>query len=132
MLICAGTFFLLYQYLNKLYKINRQMRKPSICSNCTADQRLCFRYSDSSIPFFLKSEFSRFYPASEAVQTGFCQNWTVTQKVGFLTRQLKIIYITTPEQHKADILMHQSFVTTAPPPTGKGKDYYFSAFSALL
>ena len=29
-------------------------------------------------------------------------------------------------------LMHQSFVTTAPPPTGKGGDYDFSAFSALL
>ena len=28
--------------------------------------------------------------------------------------------------------MHQSFVTTAPPPTGKGGDYDFSAFSALL
>ena len=28
--------------------------------------------------------------------------------------------------------MHQSFVTTAPPPTGKGWDYGFSAFSALL
>ena len=29
-------------------------------------------------------------------------------------------------------VMHQSFVTTAPPPTGKGRDYDFSAFSALL
>ena len=30
------------------------------------------------------------------------------------------------------IFVHQSFVTTAPPPTGKGGDYDFSAFSALL
>ena len=30
------------------------------------------------------------------------------------------------------MVMHQSFVTTAPPPTGKGGDYDFSAFSALL
>ena len=30
------------------------------------------------------------------------------------------------------VLMHQSFVTTAPPPMGKGRDYDFSAFSALL
>ena len=41
------------------------MRKPDfflsenkgadqLCSNCTADQRLCFRYSDNTIPFLLK------------------------------------------------------------------------------
>ena len=30
------------------------------------------------------------------------------------------------------VMMHQSFVTTAPPPMGKGGDYDFSAFSALL
>ena len=29
-------------------------------------------------------------------------------------------------------LMHRSFVTTVPPTTGKGRDYDFSAFSALL
>ena len=29
-------------------------------------------------------------------------------------------------------VMHQSFVTTATPTTGKGGDYDFSAFSALL
>ena len=42
------------------------MGKPTICigdnkgadqlrSNCEADQRLCFRYSDSTIPLLLKS-----------------------------------------------------------------------------
>ena len=31
-----------------------------LCSNCTADQRLCFRYSDSTIPLLLKSEISSF------------------------------------------------------------------------
>ena len=45
------------------------MRKPTICigenkvadllrSNGEADQRLCFRYSDSTIPLLLKSEIS--------------------------------------------------------------------------
>ena len=33
--------------------------------------------------------------------------------------------------HKYDV-MHQSFISTAPPPTGKGRDYDFSVFSALL
>ena len=43
------------------------MGKPTICigenkdadqlhGNCEADQRLCFRYSDSTIPLLLKSE----------------------------------------------------------------------------
>ena len=44
------------------------MGKPTIClgknkgadqlrSNCEADQRLCFRYSDSTIPFLLNPKF---------------------------------------------------------------------------
>ena len=36
--------------------------------NREADQRLCFRYTDSTIPLLLKSEISSFYPAS--VTTG--------------------------------------------------------------
>ena len=54
------------------------MRKPDFClyenkdadqlrSNCEADQRLCFRYSNSTIPF--QSEFSSFKLFSVAVQT---------------------------------------------------------------
>ena len=31
-----------------------------LCSNCTADQRLCSRYTDSTIPLLLKSESSNF------------------------------------------------------------------------
>ena len=45
------------------------MGKPTICigentgadqlrSNCEADQRLCFRYTDSTIPLLLKSKIS--------------------------------------------------------------------------
>ena len=48
------------------------MGKPTICieenkgadqlrSNCEADQRLCFRYSDSTIPLLLKSKISSSY-----------------------------------------------------------------------
>ena len=44
------------------------MRKPDFCiyknkaadqlhSNCTADQRLCFHYTDSTIPILPKSNF---------------------------------------------------------------------------
>ena len=49
------------------------MRKPTICigenkaadqlcSNCTADQRLCFRYTDSTILFFLNPKFQASSP----------------------------------------------------------------------
>ena len=47
------------------------MGKPTLCkcenkgadqlrSNCEADQRICFRYSDSTLPLLLKSEISSF------------------------------------------------------------------------
>ena len=53
------------------YTLSRIVRKPDFClgenkgadqlrSNCEADQRLCFRYSDSTIPLLLKSEISSF------------------------------------------------------------------------
>ena len=54
-----------------------------LCSNCTADQRLCFRYTDSTIPILLKSEISSFSPFSATVQLGLCQTWPETQIVGF-------------------------------------------------
>ena len=57
-------------YDNILY-LSRHMGKPTIClgenkgsdqlrSDCEADQRLCFRYSDSTVSLLLKSEISRF------------------------------------------------------------------------
>ena len=41
--------------------------------NREADQRLCFRYSESTIPFLLKSEISSFYLSSMLVQLGLCR-----------------------------------------------------------
>ena len=60
------------------------MGKPTICigenkgadqlrSNCEADQRLCFRYMDSTIPLFSRSNISRLQPSSVLVQLGLCQ-----------------------------------------------------------
>ena len=51
--------------------LSHVMRKPDfclcenkdadqLCSNCKARQHLCFRYSDSTIPFLLKSKISIF------------------------------------------------------------------------
>ena len=75
------------------------MRKPAfyICenkdadqlrSNCAADQRLCFRYMDSVIPFLSKSEISSLWPSSVAVQPGLCRTWSETPKTGFLRTRL--------------------------------------------
>ena len=54
-----------------IQEMSRHMGKPTICigenkgadqlrGNREADQRLCFRYSDSTIPLLLKSETSSF------------------------------------------------------------------------
>ena len=76
------------------------MRKPAfclgenkdadhLCSNCAADQRLCFRYIDTTIPLLSKFEISSFKPASVTVQPGLCRTWSETPKTGFLTTRLK-------------------------------------------
>ena len=59
------------------------MRKPAFCicenkdadqlrGNRKADQRLCFRYTHSTIPLFPKSEISSLYPSSVGLQPGLC------------------------------------------------------------
>ena len=45
--------------------------------NREADQRLCFRYTDSIHPLLFKSEISSFQPASVTVQVGLC--WTCSE-----------------------------------------------------
>ena len=75
------------------------MRKPAVCicenkdadqlrGNREADQRLCFRYLDSTIPLLLKSAISNLFPSPEAVQPGLCRTWSETPKTGFLTTRL--------------------------------------------
>ena len=66
--------------------VSRLMIKPAFCicenrgagqlrSNCAADQRLCFRYKDSTIPLHYE-------------QPGLCRTWSGTLKTGFLTTML--------------------------------------------
>ena len=63
------------------------MGNPTICidenkgadqlrSDCEADQRICFRYTDSTIPPLLISKISSFYSASVTVHFGLCQAWS--------------------------------------------------------
>ena len=79
--------------------MSRVVRKPAFCTcenkdadqlrgNREADQRLCFRHTDSTIPLLPKSKISSLYPSSVAVQTGLCQTWSETPKTGFLRMRL--------------------------------------------
>ena len=76
------------------------MRKPVFCicenkdadqlrSNREADQRLCFRHTDSTIPLLSNSEISSLEPSSEAVQPGLYRTWSEYPKTGFLTTRLQ-------------------------------------------
>ena len=51
--------------------------------NREADQRLCFRYSDSTIPLLLKSKISSFYLFSVLVQAGLCRTCSETTLLVF-------------------------------------------------
>ena len=44
--------------------------------NREADQRLCFRFTDSTIPLLLKYKISSLYPSSVTVQAGLCRTWS--------------------------------------------------------
>ena len=70
------------------------MGKPTICiggnkdadqlrGNREADQRLCFRYTDSTLPLLPKSEISSFQPASVFVQLGLCRTCSETTLLVF-------------------------------------------------
>ena len=78
------------------------VRKPAFCicenkdadqlrGNREADQRLCFRYTDSTILLLPKSKISSLQPSSVAVQPGLCRTSSETPKTGFLTTRL--IYV---------------------------------------
>ena len=75
-------------------QLSRPMGKPTICigenkgadqlrSNCEADQRLCFRYTDSTIPLLPKYKIPCFYQSSVTVQAGLCQTCSKTTLLVF-------------------------------------------------
>ena len=70
------------------------MRKPTFCicenkdadqlrGNRKADQCLCFRYIDSTIPLLSKSEISSLWPSSVDVQPGLCRTRSETRTLVF-------------------------------------------------
>ena len=76
------------------------MRKPAFCicitkdadqlrGNREADQRLCFRYTDSTIPLLPIYEISSLWPSFVVAQPSLCRTRSETPKTGFLTTRLK-------------------------------------------
>ena len=74
--------------------MSRVMRKPTFCicenkdadqlhGNREADQRLCFRNIDSTIPLLSKSEISSLLLSSKAVQPGLCRTRSETKMLVF-------------------------------------------------
>ena len=87
------------------------MRKPDlrICENKDADQlrgnreadqRLCFRYTDSTTTLLFKYEMSSLLPSSVAVQPGLCGTWSETPKTGFLRTRLIFLCKEVCEYHQ--------------------------------
>ena len=56
--------------------------------NREADQRLCFSYTDSTIPPLPKNEISSFWLSYVTVEPGLFMTWSETPKTGFLTKRL--------------------------------------------
>ena len=76
------------------------MRKPAFCicenkgsdqlrADREADQSLCLRFTDSTIPLLPKYEILSLYLSTVTVQPGLCQTWSETPKTGFLITRLK-------------------------------------------
>ena len=67
------------------------MKTKTQISFAEANQRLCFRYTDSTFPLLPKSEISSLLSSSVVVQPGLCRTWLETPKTGFLTTQMDMV-----------------------------------------
>ena len=73
---------------NPAFRICENKDADQIGGNREADQRLCFRNTDSAIPRLPKSKISSIKLSSVKAQPGLCQTWSETPKTGFLTTRL--------------------------------------------
>ena len=91
-------------WLHTLSHMGCVVRKPSFCicenkyadqlhSNCAADQRLCFRYMDSTIPLLPKSENFKLLAIFRGCTSRFVSGQVRIQNVGFSPIEAYIIQI---------------------------------------
>ena len=73
-----------------VFRICENKDADQLRGNREADQRLCFRYTDSTIPLLPNCEISSLQPSLVAVRPGLCRTWLETPKTGFL--RMRLIY----------------------------------------
>ena len=69
--------------------IRKNKDADQLRGNREADQRLYFRYTNSTVPLLPKSIISSLLSSSVTVQPGLCRTRSETTKTGFLTTRLK-------------------------------------------
>ena len=73
--------------------MRKKKNADQLRGNGEADQRLCFRYTDSTIPLLPKSDISSLYAFSVTAQPSLCRTRSETPKTGFLrTRLILCLY----------------------------------------
>ena len=88
-----------FKPVERHFYMSRVVRKPALCicenkdadqlrGNREADQRLCFRYIDITIPLLSEYKISSLYPSSVGVQPGLCRTWSEIPRTAFLTTRL--------------------------------------------
>ena len=83
----TGSPYFLYEPRRdkKAFCICKNKDADQLRGNREADQRLCLRYIDNTIPLLPKYEISSFYLYYAVVQPCLCGTWSETPKTGFLT-----------------------------------------------
>ena len=95
--LVESDFEVVSSLLSSVMVMSLALRKSAFCicenkdadqlrGDREADQRLCFRYTDSTIPLLPKYEISSLQPSTVIVQPGLCQTWSETPKTGFSQR----------------------------------------------
>ena len=93
-------------YEKTLFCICKNKGADQLRDNRAADPRLCFHYTDCTIPLLPKSEISSLQQSSVAVQPGFCQTWSDSLKTGFLVMRLTLC--PTNDLRRAGTQKHQT------------------------
>ena len=82
-----------FEIFERIYEPVREKTNNLHGRKREADQRLCFRYTDSTFPPLLIPKFSRFWVSSVTVQAGLCWTWSETQIVGFVMHRLIFCFL---------------------------------------
>ena len=78
------------QNMNKSdFRLCKNAGADQLYSNCTADQRLCFHYMDSTMSLLPKYEIPTFLLSSVSAQTCLCWTWSEIPKTVFFVSRFK-------------------------------------------